>query len=131
VGMKGTKEADVLRGCLQYLKLRGIPAWRANSGGATFAGPGGRRRFVRFTGARGCADILGILPRVGGGPSSDGRRYLSPRTGVFLAVECKAGKGRLTAEQEAFLDAVRKAGGVSLVVHSVSELVEELERLGG
>jgi hypothetical protein len=42
-----------------------------------------------------------------------------------------AGKCWLTPEQEAFAAAVRKAGGVHLCVSSVSQLVDELERLGG
>ena len=59
-------ESDVLRGCLDYLKMKNIFCYRNNSG-ATKVGS----RFIRF-GYKGSSDIIGILP--------DGR---------FLAVECK------------------------------------------
>jgi hypothetical protein len=115
MGMKGGTEADILKSCFAYLRLRDIPCFRVNGGALTVSGPEGRRRFVRFTSARGCSDLVAVLP-----PS-----------GRFAGIEVKRPGGRLTADQESFLAAVRKAGGVSLVVHSVGELVEELERLGG
>jgi hypothetical protein len=115
MGVKATKERDVLKACLDYLKLRGIPAVRVNGGGMHAPGPGGRTRYVRFTSTPGCADILAVLPPAG----------------RFAGIEVKRPGGRLTADQESFLAAVRRAGGLGLVVHSVGELVEELERLGG
>jgi hypothetical protein len=37
--------------CLEYLRLRVVPAWRANSGAAVVpATPTSKRRFVRFSG---------------------------------------------------------------------------------
>lgn len=36
--------------------------------------------------------------------------------GYFLAIECKAGKGRTTALQDRELDNIRKAGGQAIVV---------------
>jgi hypothetical protein len=122
VGMKGMKEADVLRGCLDYLRLRGLVAFRCNTTGVYDPA---RKAFRSFRGLRGVSDILGVLPRT---LDVGGRRV---RVGVFLGVEVKRPGGRLTPEQEAFADAVRKAGGISLVVHSVGELAEELERLEG
>jgi hypothetical protein len=74
---------------------------------------GGKRRFVRFNGAKGCSDILGILPG-----------------GRFMAVECKLPGNRPTADQQAFLDAVRTAGGLAVVVHDVAELALALGALG-
>jgi hypothetical protein len=115
MGIKGARERDVLLACLAYLKLCGIPAVRVNGGGMYAPGPGGKTRYVRFTSAVGCADILAALPPAG----------------RFAGIEVKRPGGRLTPDQEAFLTNVRKAGGVGWVVHSVGELVEELERLGG
>lgn len=37
--------------------------------------------------------------------------------GSFLAIECKAGKGKTTALQDREIDAIRTAGGVALVVN--------------
>ena len=36
--------------------------------------------------------------------------------GTFLAIECKAGKGRTTALQDRELNAIAAAGGVALIV---------------
>ena len=62
---------------------------------------------------RGVADVLGIVPPVG----------------RLLAVECKSATGRPAPDQAWFLDAVRTAGGVALVVRDVAELVLTLDRL--
>jgi hypothetical protein len=121
VGVKGTREADVLRSCLDYLRLRGVFAWRSNTTGVYDPT---RKAFRSFRGLRGVSDILGVLPRT---LDVGGRRAT---VGVFLAVECKAGRGKLTSDQAAFLDAVRKAGGIALCVRSVGELMEALDREG-
>jgi len=104
-------EAVVLRSCLAYLQARGIFAWRNGSGRARF-GSGSAARWVQF-GVVGGADILGVLP--------DGR---------ILAVETKATCGRTSPEQDAFLEAIRGAGGVALVCRSVDDLIEGLEAAG-
>jgi hypothetical protein len=101
-------EAAVLRACLSYLAVRGIEAWRTNSGLAMLPGRGGRPQPVRF-GKRGVADILGFLP--------DGR---------FLAVECKSSTGKLRPEQAVFLERVNRAGGVGIVARSLDDLISAL-----
>lgn len=48
--------------------------------------------------------------------------------GVFIGIECKAGKGRTTALQDKHLEDIRAAGGESLVVwEDLSELVKLLD----
>jgi hypothetical protein len=84
------------RWVIAHLQLRGCVAWRQNSGAATF-GEGERRRFVRF-GFPGLSDVIGWTP--------DGR---------FLAVEGKV-LDDLSPQQQGFLDMVRRAGGIALVV---------------
>ena len=102
-------EAPVLSGCLRYLEARGIYHWR-NSTGAAQIGPG---RFMRF-GKKGSSDILGILPG-----------------GRMLCVECKApNRGRLSPEQKQFLEEVREAGALALVVRGWKELDEALRKAG-
>jgi hypothetical protein len=120
VGVKGTKEADVLRACLDYLRLRKICAFRVNTTGVYDPA---RKAFRSFRGLKGVADILGVLPRT---LDVGGRRVT---VGVFLSVEVKSARGRLTPEQAAFADAVRKAGGISLCVRSLKDLVDALEGL--
>jgi hypothetical protein len=92
---------------LEYLRLRGILAWRNNTG-ATRMPSGG---YVRF-GVKGMPDIQGIL--------IDGR---------FLAIECKTGKGRLSPEQKACMDNINGRGGLAFVARSLAD-VELALRVG-
>ena len=57
----------------------------------------------------GSSDIIGITP--------DGR---------FLAVEVKTKTGRVSDEQQRFIDAVRRKGGVAGVARSVEEALQIL-----
>lgn len=109
--MKAPTETALVNACLEYLRLRGIMAWRQNSGAARARNSAGRERFVRFHGAPGCSDILGILPP----------------NGRLLAVECKVCGRRPTLLQQAFLENVRAAGGLAVVVRSIRELEAALE----
>jgi len=116
------READVLRACLAYLKhmyplradgngvFRGICAWRSNNAGVRRTDPKTGRQWHQFTGLKGVADILGVLA-----PS-----------GRLLAIECKRPGGKLSPEQEQFLDVIRQAGGLACVVRSVDELAKAL-----
>ncbi len=98
-------EAAALAEVLQVLKNHPLVAWceRQNSGVARIGG-----RFVRF-GWPGCSDVLGQL--------KDGR---------LLAVECKAPKGRLQAEQAAFIGLVRRFGGVAFMARDCRDVLREL-----
>jgi Holliday junction resolvase len=46
--------------------------------------------------------------------------------GDFLAIECKAGKGRTTALQDREMDRIREAGGYALVVYDCEEDMQAL-----
>ena len=46
--------------------------------------------------------------------------------GFFLAIECKAGKGKTTALQEREMQHIRDAGGVTLVINE--ENIEDLPK---
>lgn len=47
--------------------------------------------------------------------------------GLFVAVECKAGKGKTTALQERELAAIRKANGIAVVVNETNiDLVQRI-----
>ena len=112
------RESDVLSGCLQWLRLKGVWCWRQNQGAIPVRGGG----FRRFVGLKGVADILGVLPRtvcVAG--------EARPVTfGNLLAVEAKRVGENLRADQEEFLRRVNELGGVGVCVHSVRELEERL-----
>ena len=93
-------ETNLVKACLSWLSLHGIYAWRQNTGAVRVA-----KRFVRF-GEPGAADITGII-----GPN-----------GVRLEIECKSWTGVQTAKQRIFGEAIRRSGGVYLVVHDLEEL---------
>ena len=101
------KETDLVKECLAYLKLKGIMAWRNNTGG-TVSEYKGRKRFTRF-GQPGSVDILGILPY-----------------GQLLAVECKVGKNKLTAIQEDWLSRAKEHGAKVIVAYSLDDVMSEV-----
>lgn len=47
--------------------------------------------------------------------------------GLFVAFECKAGKGKTTALQEREIDAIRTAGGLAFVINE--ENVDNIKEL--
>jgi hypothetical protein len=95
-------EAEVLRACLDYLAVRGIFAWRNNSGAVPLEGG----RFIRF-GYKGSPDILGILPG-----------------GKMLCIECKSARGKLSEEQKNFKVRVEKSGGIYIIARGIEDLEE-------
>jgi len=108
---RSATETDLVRTCLQYLDLKGIYAWRNNTGAAK-AQYKGRKRYIRY-GLKGSSDILGLLP--------DGR---------FLAIECKM-KGKYPSkEQRAFLERIKESNGVALLVREIDDLIRALEEQG-
>lgn len=70
-----------------------------------------------------CKKILNELgayhffPATGGYGRSGVADIVGCYKGLFFAIECKAGKGRLTALQAAELDRVEGAGGLALMVN--------------
>lgn len=109
------READILRGCLEYLQLRrdlGL-FWRNNSMGVYDPTKGIYRRPNGVGMMNGVADILGILRK-------DGRLF---------ACEVKKPGGKLRPEQAVFLKEVNECGGIGIMVKSVDELSKECENL--
>lgn len=58
----------------------------------------------------GSADIIGIIKP----------------TGRLLAIEVKKAGGKVSPEQQAFLDTVRDAGGLAIIAYSVDDVRREL-----
>ncbi|MES2789829.1 MAG: VRR-NUC domain-containing protein [Planctomycetota bacterium] len=101
-------ETDIVRACIEYLRLRGItPAfcWRQNAGVIPLPGGG-----VRFSGLRGVSDVLGVLP-----------------DGCILAIEVKSAKGKMSTAQIEFQDRITASNGVACCVRSVDELAADLD----
>lgn len=91
------------RHALRALDLSGFHVWRQNNGGVYDPT---RKVFRANSSTPGIADIIGY----------------HRKTGQFIACEIKAGKDRLSAEQDRFLDGVRKAGGVAMVIRTMDEV---------
>ncbi len=105
-----TPESAVLRACLKLLGLRRVLHWRSNNTGVYDPT---RKLFRSFSGLRGVADILAVLP---------------PQ-GRLLAIEAKAADGRQSKHQKAFQANVEAAGGIYAVVRSDRELERLLDEI--
>jgi hypothetical protein len=110
-------ESAILRAILEYVALcpTVAKAWRTNSGAMrkNYVAKDGttREHFVRFNGERGVSDVIGFT-----------------NGGKFLAIEAKREGEKPTDDQVAFLDAVRRAGGVAVLAYSVDDVVVALSR---
>lgn len=91
----------LVKACLDLLKIRGIPAWKNNTGSVRM--PSGS--WVAFS-APGLPDVLAILPP----------------TGRLAGFECKTGRGRLTPVQRAARDRLIAAGAFFAIVSDIAEL---------
>jgi hypothetical protein len=78
-------------------------------------------RLVTFGLARGSADLIGWRTIVVT-PDMVGRRLA-----VFTSIEVKTPTGRLRADQQAWLGAVRGAGGIAGVARSVADALRMVE----
>ena len=93
-----------------------ITVWRNNTGALRDE----RGRLVRYGLCQGSADLIGFR-RVTITPEMVGQELAQ-----FVAIEVKAGRGRLSPEQSNFLAVVTQAGGVAGVARSVDEAWELL-----
>ncbi len=74
-------------------------------------------RFVDFGLCKGSADLIGVEPHVV--TQADVGRTL----GVFVALECKRdARSTATAQQQNFVEFIRRCGGVAAVVHDPSDI---------
>ena len=103
-------ESAILKSCLARLDALGAFVWRQNQGAMTGEHKG-KRRFMRFAGADGISDIIGVLP--------DGR---------MIAVECKRPGGKATVRQRAFLQRVAACGGCAILTDDPDEMEAEVRR---
>jgi hypothetical protein len=113
------KETAVQHKIMLALSEAGCLVWRNETSGAWVgrvihkAGDQvtlNNAHMIRFGLAIGSSDLVGITP-----------------TGRFLAVEVKTTTGRATKEQEVFIDAVRRAGGVAGIARSAEDALSLLE----
>lgn len=116
-------ETKLMNRILIALSEAGCTVWRVETAGAWV----GRQihkdgNTVTLANARmfttglcvGGADIIGI----------------HQATGRFIAVEVKTPKGRVSPEQQTFINAVRAAGGIAGVARSVEDALELIRSAG-
>jgi|DEB0MinimDraft_3_1074331.scaffolds.fasta_scaffold00323_14 penicillin-binding protein-related factor A (putative recombinase) len=89
------------------LRPRGF-AFKVNTVGIYDASIGGYRKTGKYT-LKGTSDILGLWHD------------------KFLAIEVKTARGRVSAEQKAFIDKVKSQGGIAFVARSLDEAIKHLE----
>lgn len=95
---------------LNFLFGIGVFAWRNNTMGIPIRRMGAIVGF-RPTGKTGVGDIIGIY-------SVEGR-------GLFLSIEVKTGKDRLSDAQQGFFETVNKLGGIALVVKDYEDFLKQ------
>ena len=128
-------ESEIVQEILRYLAVApNVIAWRMNVGAAK-AEHKGKQRVVRF-GMKGMADITGIVTRkfqvYDGVPVTidvhpeewTGFRVI--QVGQRLEIEVKRPGKLLTTHQHAFLETVRRAGGIGIVASSVEDVRKAL-----
>ncbi len=103
-------ERDILKAIRDYLKIQNIPHYRMTTG--TFTR---QNRYV-VTQPKGMPDIIGYF---------DGKHHPEAR-GRIIAIEVKRPGKKPTKDQEEFLQAVNKAGGLGFHADSVDKVAVEI-----
>jgi|HubBroStandDraft_4_1064222.scaffolds.fasta_scaffold00070_33 hypothetical protein len=115
-------EAALLRQVLEYLKAVGVFAWRNNVAGIKRRDKSGREFYAKAA-MKGASDVFGVLP-------AHMERHVFYPFGRFMALELKSPTGKVTPDQQLFLDSVGHAGGLALVVRSLDGLRAVFKELG-
>lgn len=118
-------ETKILHRVMLKASELGMTVWRNNSGVAWTANEVERQgnvlllrdaRPLRAGLCPGSSDLIGIKPVV------ITEEMVGMTLGVFLAIEVKTPTGRLSPEQQRFLEHVQKSGGVAMVARSEGDL---------
>lgn len=104
------KEADLQRAVFDWLKIRGILAWRMPIGPVIHrtVKNGRTTEHWKKSPLKGFPDIAGVLRR--------------RRRGVLFVLELKAGKRELTPEQVAWMVDLQASGAAGAVIRSIADL---------
>ncbi len=98
-------EAEIQNLILDFLNRNRIFAFRVNTTGIFDPVKKIYRTMGKFS-LKGVSDIIGILPN-----------------GRFLAIEVKSSTGRVSTEQQAFINKIMAMGGVALVARSLEDVI--------
>lgn len=105
---KEQTEKQIENAILDYLTHCPGEFWRNNSVGVYDPVKKSFRRPSRYH-RNGVSDILGVLP-----------------DGTFIAIEVKTAKGRVSENQNKFLEDIQKCNGIAFVARSVDDVRERL-----
>jgi hypothetical protein len=99
-------EQSIQRAILDYLRFRGIPAIKITTTGIYVRS---RDTYIKNP-SKGALDIYACLPP----------------NGRSCWIEVKKPGGRVSPEQQQFIDIINQAGGLAFVAHSVEEVEQNL-----
>ena len=108
---QGCHEQGALKEILAHCCGPGVRLWRNNVGALSDR----NGHLVRYGLAPGSSDLIG-LRQVTVSEEMVGRQMA-----VFVAIEVKSARGRLTTEQRRYLQVVERLGGITGVARSVGE----------
>lgn len=108
-------EKDIQKAIIQFLSVHPkISIYgRFNSGTAITGDAQGNTRYTRFNSIKGFPDIHGML-----------------KGGRAVYIEVKRPGGRVSDEQQEFIDKVSAHGAVAFIAYSVDDVIENFKRLG-
>lgn len=95
-------EADLKRQICQYLEAIGVYFWIEQAG--KIPGRINKSRYLK----NGISDLLGVF------------------LGKMLAIEVKLPTGKVSKEQQEFIDEINKHGGIAFVARSLEEVIVTL-----
>lgn len=101
------RESEITKYCLLAAAECGATVMRNNRG--MFLSLDGKRKQRAGLQAAGSSDLIGWT-----------------HEGKFLAIEIKTEKGRVSLDQQRFIDVVNKAGGVAFVARSAQDVRDNL-----
>lgn len=98
-----TPEGQIKKDICDYLSAIGVMFWIQQAG--KIPGRINRSRYLR----NGVSDLLGLWK------------------GRLLAIEVKTPKGRVSPEQQSFIDEVNRFGGKAFIARSLDDVIRELK----
>jgi hypothetical protein len=123
---RGVSESTLVTAILKALQLKGVWAWRVNSGGHVLKAEGGHARAIVKGAPAGTPDILLVIKK----PNTDvtltpeGFAIQDAPLGMLCGLEVKSATGKLRASQVAWQAKAARHGVRYGVARSVSEALE-------
>ena len=102
---------------LNYIRYNGSHAERVNNIARQVKSKSGAMVHIPSANFKGTADIHAC--------KMVGYNLNFLKTGLFVAIEVKIGRDKLSEAQEYYRECVQKAGGVYMVVHTWDEFIEK------